>query len=96
VLLVDFETSIDPGQRLLHGAYRYCQWFGNELVCMEEALIYGEDLPEHDKQTIFTYHEARKLQTGAANRLGVATLSRLASVGKGVVGRGRCGSPSSG
>jgi hypothetical protein len=69
VLLVDFETS-RAGQRLLHGANRYCQWIDSRLVCMEEALIYAEDLPEHDKQTIFAYHLARKHQTGAANVLG--------------------------
>lgn len=51
VLLIDTETSIDAAQWLRFGSYRLCRWVQDgagywRLVCIEEGLFYGDDLPE--------------------------------------------------
>ena len=51
VLLIDTETSIDAAQRLRFGSYRLCRWVRDgsgywRLVCIEEGLFYGDELPE--------------------------------------------------
>jgi hypothetical protein len=49
VLIVDTETSTGVEQALLYGAYRFCaQTPEGHLVCMEEGLIYADDLGERD------------------------------------------------
>lgn len=53
-LVLDTETSIDVGQRLLFGAFRYLRWESggllgpNRWVCVAEGLIYADDLPQSD------------------------------------------------
>ena len=51
VLLIDTETSTDAAQRLRFGSYRLCKWEHDSsrywrLVCIEEGLFYGDELPE--------------------------------------------------
>lgn len=51
VLMIDTETSVDTAQRLRFGSYRLCRWEAKgagvvRLVCIEEGLFYGDDLPE--------------------------------------------------
>ena len=52
ILVLDCETTIDPAQRLLVACYRYVRlrWseVGPELVCVDEGLVYGDDLPTLD------------------------------------------------
>ncbi len=49
VLILDTETTIDPTQRLLFGSYRYGRWTKRGMLrCVEEGLIYADDLPERD------------------------------------------------
>lgn len=45
VLIFDTETTVDASQRLLFGSYRYCRWESGILVCVEEGLLYADDLP---------------------------------------------------
>jgi hypothetical protein len=48
VLILDTETTTDTAQRLLFGCYQHCKWKSGALVCLEEGLIYGDDLPRRD------------------------------------------------
>lgn len=49
VLVIDTETTTDPTQRLTFGNYWYCRWDAKDaLVCVEEGLIYADDLPGRD------------------------------------------------
>lgn len=51
VLIIDTETTVDAVQRLTFGSYRYCRWSkGGELRCIQEGLVYGDDLPERDRR----------------------------------------------
>ena len=60
VLLLDTETTPDASQRLRLGSYRFCEWQRDKggqwrLVCLEEGLFCGEDLPTrapNDFQTL--------------------------------------------
>src|SRR3954454_5153386 len=47
-LILDMETTIDATQRLLFGSYRVGN-FGDhgEFECLEEGLIYADDLSEY-------------------------------------------------
>ena len=65
VLIFDTETRTDPSQRLMFGAYRFCRWAGDRLVCLLEGLMYADDLPEQDLRTIRDYWRRHKMQTGA-------------------------------
>lgn len=49
VLVLDTETTVDPTQRLLFGAYRLCRWCQDpdgrwRLAIDEEGLIHADDL----------------------------------------------------
>ena len=48
-LVFDTETTLDPKtQSLLFGFYRVCKLSGNEYVCVEEGILYADDLkPEY-------------------------------------------------
>lgn len=48
-LVFDTETTLDPKtQSLLFGFYRVCKLKGNEYVCVEEGILYADDLrPEY-------------------------------------------------
>ena len=52
ILVIDCETTVDPAQKLLVACYRYIRlrWneIGPELVCVDEGLVYGDDLPTSD------------------------------------------------
>src|SRR5579864_268575 len=56
ILVLDTETSTDACQRLLFGSYRYLRitWEGNtpHAACVEEGLLYADDLPEHDRRRL--------------------------------------------
>lgn len=65
VLSFDTETRTDPSQRLMLGAYRFCRWQRNQLVCVAEGLIYPEDLPEDDAAQVRGYWQRHKLDTAA-------------------------------
>lgn len=47
VLVFDTETTMDPAQRLLFGAYRYLRWQDDgSLRCVEEGLFHADELAE--------------------------------------------------
>ena len=48
VVVLDVETTTDPTQRFTFGSYRLYTWDGATLVCVEEGLIYGDDLKTRD------------------------------------------------
>ncbi len=54
VLVFDTETTVDPTQRLLFGAFRYCRVDqdrdpnGFTVTTVAEGLIYADDLPDRD------------------------------------------------
>ena len=49
VLIFDTETTVDTLQRFLFGSYRYCRWTeAGKLKCVEEGLIYADDLERAD------------------------------------------------
>ena len=43
-LVIDCETTIDERQALTIAAYRYCRLVDDVYTCVEEALIYADDL----------------------------------------------------
>ncbi|MDQ6834490.1 MAG: DNA polymerase, partial [Chloroflexota bacterium] len=46
VLIFDTETTTDEAQRLNFGCYRFCRWTDDgRLLCVEEGLFHGDDLP---------------------------------------------------
>src|SRR5690348_752085 len=48
-LIFDTETTTDERQALTFGAYSFCQEAHDGLyVCVEESLIYGDELPQAD------------------------------------------------
>jgi hypothetical protein len=71
VLMFDLETRIDPSQRPLFGAFRFCRWqsgrksAGARLVCLLEGLIYADDLTNTELETIRSYWRRYKLTTAA-------------------------------
>ncbi len=69
VLILDFETTVDPSQRLLFGALRLCRWEQQRLVCVLEAIIHADELTEHDLATIRDYARTHTLTTGADQSL---------------------------
>src|SRR3954451_14045748 len=49
VLIFDTETTIDELQNLTFGTYRYARWTADkQLACVEEGLLYADDLSETD------------------------------------------------
>src|SRR5439155_3772502 len=49
ILVLDTETTTDPTQRLLFGSWRYGHRnAAGAFVCLEEGLMYADDLPERD------------------------------------------------
>ena len=53
VLILDTETTVEETQRLTFGSYRYCRWASpTQLDCVEEGLIYADDLPGHDPRQL--------------------------------------------
>jgi hypothetical protein len=49
VLVVDTETTVDPAQALTFGCYRFGRVAPDGTIqCLEEGLIYGDDLPDRD------------------------------------------------
>lgn len=63
MFIFDTETRTDETQRLTFGSYRF-------IVagrCSEEGLFYGDDLPDHDRQTLEEYvstHEPDTVGSG--------------------------------
>ena len=48
-LVLDMETTTDPSQRLLFGSWRLGNFGAHgEFECLEEGLIYADDLPNRD------------------------------------------------
>jgi hypothetical protein len=47
-LVIDTETSTDPAQRLLYGAYRYVRIDDTTVTTVAEGLFYADDLPAND------------------------------------------------
>ena len=52
VLIFDTETTTDRSQRLLFGAYQFCEWSEDErtLICREEGLFHADELQEFDPE----------------------------------------------
>src|SRR5262245_12857788 len=49
MLIFDTETTTDPTQRLTFAWYRYARWRDDgTLACVEEGIIYADDLPDRD------------------------------------------------
>src|SRR5688572_5312145 len=49
VLAFDFETTVDPTQRLLFGSYLFAKWLPNgKLYGLREGLVYADDLKSRD------------------------------------------------
>lgn len=55
VLFFDTETTVDHLQKLTFGCWRYCRVEGDELHCVDEGLIYGDDLSSEDLDVLGTY-----------------------------------------
>ncbi len=50
VLILDFETTTDPTQRMTFGSYRIGKFHGLRLRVVEEGLVHADDLLETDPQ----------------------------------------------
>lgn len=61
VLVFDCETTIDPSQRLLFGAYRYNRMrTDGRLRCVEEGIFHADDLDREQLATIRSYVKANR------------------------------------
>jgi hypothetical protein len=69
-LILDTETTTDATQRLLFGSYRVGN-FGDhgEFECLEEGLIYADDLPEYDPEGWAVLQEYASVQAPATSNL---------------------------
>jgi len=62
MFVFDTETRIDPPQRMMFGSYRFIK----AGQCLEEALFFGNDLPEKDRKLLDRYvtSESSKAERG--------------------------------
>src|SRR5690349_3607391 len=63
MLVFDTETRTDPTQRLTFGGYRFLV----EERCLEEGLVFGDDLPEKERRVLENYvatHSADVVKEG--------------------------------
>jgi hypothetical protein len=68
VIIVDTETRSTAALELMLGAYRVCVWRGKRrkrLVCLEEGLIYADDLTGEEMQILKRYWWSQLLDTAA-------------------------------
>jgi hypothetical protein len=59
MLVFDTETRTDATQRLTFGSYRYFV----AGRCLEEGLIYDDDLPEKDRRVLERYATKHRAET---------------------------------
>jgi hypothetical protein len=77
LLVFDTETTTDPTQRLTFGSYRFIE----DGECKEEALFYGNDLPDKERRVLEEYvSNYNRTANGTGSRL--LLLSRHAFVAK--------------
>jgi len=80
ILAFDTETTIDPIQRLLFGSWRYGHREANgTFTCLEEGLVYADDLPERDPvgfACLQEYVVTHGAQTQNSRRMQLLLLSR--------------------
>jgi len=80
VLILDAETTVDPSQRLTFGSYRRGLFsVHGEFRCLEEGLIFDDDLSERDPagwRTLQAYGEAHAPATRNRLRSTLELLSR--------------------
>ena len=50
VLIVDVETRVDDAQALRFGNWQYCRLTAKGWSCVEEGLIYDDDLPTYEPE----------------------------------------------
>lgn len=70
VLVVDTETTVDVGQALLYGGYRFGEQGPAGLVWLEEGLLFADDLAERDPaglETLQAYVRDQLAETDAAD-----------------------------
>jgi hypothetical protein len=70
MFVFDTETRIDHTQRLTFGSYRFIV----AGQCLEEGLIFRDDLSKQEKQTLQRYAETHRADT--ENRRELRLLSR--------------------
>jgi hypothetical protein len=65
MFVFDTETRTDATQSLTFGSYRFIV----DGDCLDEALIYGDDLPERDREILEHYAERQNAETVDRRRL---------------------------
>jgi hypothetical protein len=63
LLVFDTETTTDPTQRLTFGSYRFIE----DGECKQEALFYGNDLPDKDRRVLEKNVNHHNLVTNGVN-----------------------------
>ncbi|TMB98969.1 MAG: hypothetical protein E6J42_04660, partial [Chloroflexi bacterium] len=80
ILVLDTETTTDPTQRLLFGSWRYGHRnAAGAFVCLEEGLMYADDLPERDAagfQCLKDYVASHRADTANPRRPELLLLTR--------------------
>jgi len=61
VLVFDTETSLDPSQRCLVGAYRLSRWNGRSYDLVEDGLVQGDGLDRNEGRCLARYAETHGL-----------------------------------
>jgi len=61
VLVFDTETTLDPSQRCLVGAYRIYTWTGEGYVLVEQGLVRGDGLGRTEQRRLTRYAETHDL-----------------------------------
>jgi hypothetical protein len=64
IFIFDMESRVDAPQRLTFGSYRFME----SGKCLEEALIYGDDLPEKDREILERYASTHNMDVPGCNR----------------------------
>ena len=59
-LIIDTETTLDPSQGLLFGAFRYCCIDSTTVTTVAEGLIHADDLPRSDVERLRAYVRSHK------------------------------------
>jgi len=68
VLVFDTETTLDPqNQALLFGFYRVCRLQANIYECVEEGILYADDLGEKHLQLINDYVRTRPSEVSSSD-----------------------------